>query len=412
VSDLDLAWVRARFPALGRSEGGQPVAYFDGPAGSQVPDTVIAAVADYLAHHNANTHGAFASSRETDAMLADARAAMADLLAARDPDEVVFGASATAMVMAVSRAMARTWQAGDEVVVTELDHDANVAPWLLAARDAGAVVRTVPIRPDTTLDRDAFRAALGPRTRLVAVTAASNATGTTTPLAELAAEVHAVGAELFVDAVHYAPHRLIDVAGWDADFLVCSPYKFFAPHLGVLWGRRERLAELPAYKVRPAGDAPPDRWESGTGNHEGIAGTRAAVAYLAELGRRAGGGADRRAELVAAYRAIAAHERGLCQRLLAGLAELPSVTVWGIADPARQDERVPTVSLTHARHSPEHIAEALARRGIWVWHGNYYALELSQALGREPDGMVRVGLLHYNRADEVDRLLAALAELG
>lgn len=405
---LDLTTVRAAFPALARQLGGHPVVYLDGPAGSQVPTAVIDAVAGTLARHNANTHGFFATSREVDALLDGARSAMADLFGADDPDCVVFGPNATSLLLALSRSLARTWSSGDEVVVTQLDHDANVNPWLLAARDAGATARMVPVRAaDTTLDLDQLGAALGPRTRLVAVTAASNATGALTPLARIAEMAHAVGAELVVDAVHLAPHRLMDVAGWGCDYAVCSAYKFFAPHVGVLWGRRAALERLPTYQARPAGDALPGRWMTGTANHEGIAGVRAAVDYLAALG----GGGARRAALAAAYDRIRAHEQGLCARLLTGLARLP-VRVYGLADPARVGERAPTVAFTHDRMTPDQVAAFLGERGVFVWSGHYYAVELSRALGREPDGMVRVGLLHYNTPDEVDRLLTLLGELA
>jgi cysteine desulfurase family protein (TIGR01976 family) len=411
MSAIDLAWVRTQFPALVRMHAGEPVVYFDGPAGSQVPRRTIEAVAGYLADHNANTHGEFATSRETDGILADARQAGADLVGAEDPREIVFGPNATSLLFALSRSLARTWRRGERIVVTELDHDANVTPWVLAARDAGVEVVTVPIRRDTTIDMERLEAAVTPGTRLLAMTAASNATGTRTPIGRAAAIAHAAGAELAIDAVHYAPHDRIDVEAWGCDFLVASAYKFFGPHVGLLWGRRARLAALEPYKVRPASDEMPDRWMTGTANHEGIAGTAAAIEYLADLGRSAGGPASRRAALDAAYRAIVAHEAELCRRLLAGLARLPSVTVWGIADPARLAERVPTVSITHARSRPQAVAAYLAERGVFVWHGNYYALELSRALGREPDGMVRIGCLHYNTAGEVDRLLALLEDL-
>jgi len=415
--DLDVAAVRAQFPALARREGGQPVVYLDGPAGSQVPERVIQAVARALRDHNANTGGAFATSREADRILADARRAMADFVGADDPDGIVFGPNATTLVFALSRAMARGWRAGDEVVVTRLDHDANVTPWVLAARDAGVAVRSVGFRADTTLDMDDMAAAIGPRTRLVAVTAASNATGTMPPVAEVARLAHAVGAEVVVDAVHCAPHRPIDVAAWGCDYTVCSAYKFFGPHVGVLWARPESLRRLPVYQVRAAGDELPYRWMIGTLNHEGIAGTTEAVDYLADLGRTAGAGAapdrslDRRAALLAAYQRIQRHEQALCRRLLDGLARLPAFRVWGIADPDRASERAPTVSFTHASRSPAAVAAHLGDRGVFVWNGHYYAIDVSLALGREPDGMVRAGVLHYNTADEVDRLLSLLAEL-
>jgi cysteine desulfurase family protein (TIGR01976 family) len=409
---FDLAAIRAQFPALAREEGGRPVAFLDGPAGSQTPRRVIDAVASTMAHRNANTHGLFATSREVDALLERACATMADLLGARDPGCVVFGANATSLLFALSRSLAHTWAAGDQVIVTQLDHDANVSPWLLAARDAGAGARMVSVRPeDSSLDLDDLAAALGSRTRLVAVTAASNATGAVTPLEMITALVRqrAPGAVIVVDAVHFAPHRLMDVEAWGCDAVVCSPYKFFGPHAGVLWARRALLESVQAYKVRPADDDLPDRWMTGTANHEGIAGVAEAVEYLADLGGGAAA-AGRRAALIAAYTRIGEHETALCRHLLAGLARLP-VRVWGSADPARATERAPTVAFTHERRTPAEIAAALGERGVYVWHGNYYALELSRALGREPDGMVRVGLLHYNTVDEVDRLLAHLAEL-
>lgn len=407
---LDLAAIRSRFPALLRTHHGKPVIHLDGPAGSQVPDSVVEAVSAYLVGHNANTHGAFEPSRETDVMLVGARAAVADLLGADDAECVIFGANMTTLTLALSRSLARTWAPGDEVVVTRLDHDANVTPWVLAARDASAEVRFVPFSPDdTTLDLDALAAALGPRTRLVAVGAASNATGTYNPIERIAAVVRERSeALLFVDAVHHAPHAAIDVDRWDCDFLTCSAYKFYGPHVGILWGRRELLASLPAYQVRPAADGLTDRWSTGTGNHEGIAGVRAAIDYLADLGGRIG---PRRLRLETAFEAIADHETSLCERLLDGLADLANVRVWGIRDPARLAERAPTLAITVEGRPSGEIAARLGERGIYVWAGHFYAVEVTAALGLEPDGLVRIGLLHYNTAEEIDRLLEALAEL-
>lgn len=410
---LDVAACRRQFPALARRCGDQPAVYFDGPAGSQVPQRVIDAMTDYLANRNANHGGEFATSRESDQLLDRAHAAVADLLGASDPECVVFGGNMTSLTFAFSRAMARTWQAGEEILVTRLDHDANVTPWVLAAHDAGVTVRHVEVREqDCTLDLDDLRAKLSPRTRLVAVGCASNAVGTLNPVAEIVRLAHAAGARVFLDAVHFAPHAAIDVQAWGCDFLACSAYKFFGPHVGILWGRRELLDALPAYKVRPASDHLPGRWMTGTQNHEGIAGTLAAVEYLAELGRSVQpAAASRRAALVAAYGAIVDYEQSLVARLLAGLGQLASVRIFGITDPARFGERVPTVGITHRRLAARELADELAQRGIFVWHGNFYALPLTEALGLEPDGMVRIGLLHYNTSDEVDRLLAALAEL-
>ena len=341
-------------------------------------------------------------------MLARTQAAVATFLGAPG-DPVVFGANMTSLTFALSRALARTWQPGDEIIVTRLDHDANVTPWVLAARDAGATVKWVDFRTDDcTLDVGSFEEALSDRTRFLAVGAASNAVGTVNPVARMAAAVHGRGGEVFVDAVHSAPHLLPDVAAWGCDYAACSAYKFFGPHVGILWGRPERMAVLPSYQVRPAGDAHPDRWMTGTQNHEGIAGTLAATHYLADLG---GGGGDLRGALVAAYEAIGSHERELVTSLLAGLTELAKVRVWGITDPARVTHRVPTVSITHAELSPHQLAQHLAEHGIYVWDGNYYALEWSARVGAEPDGMVRIGLLHYNTASEVERLLDALRAL-
>jgi cysteine desulfurase family protein (TIGR01976 family) len=319
----------------------------------------------------------------------------------------------TSLALALSRALARTWSPGDRVVVTRQDHDANVTPWVLAARDARAEVRHVAVRPeDCTLAMDDLAAAITPETKLVAVACASNAAGTVNPVGQIVELAHRQGALVFLDAVHYAPHRRMDVAGWGCDFLACSAYKFFGPHVGVLWGRRDLLETLPAYKVRPAPDSIPGRWMTGTQNHEGIAGTAAAVEYLADLGRNVEPGAGgRREALGAAYRAIAAYEEGLAAELLDGLAGLPGVTVWGITDPGRLGERVPTVAITHRRLAARDVAEYLAGRGIFVWHGNFYALPLTEALGLEPDGMVRIGLMHYNTAEEVRRLVAVLGEL-
>lgn len=426
----DVAACRRRFPALERWVGSQEAVFFDGPAGSQVPQAVIDAMTDYLTHHNANHGGLFATSRESDALVASAHRAAADLVGCDDPQTIVFGANMTTLTLALSRAIGRTWRPGDEVIVTRLDHDANVTPWVLAARDAGATVHHVDVRPDDcTLDLEQLRTLLSSRTRLVAVGCASNATGTINPVEQITHWAHEAGAEVFLDAVHYAPHALLDVTAWNCDYLACSAYKFFGPHVGILWGRRARLESLPAYKIRPAPDDLPGRWMTGTQNHEGIVGTLAAIDYLAGLAtaraQQHAGGADRgpsssqvgwsesprRQALRAALEAIGRYEQALARHLLTRLAELPAVRVWGITDSARLDERVPTVSITHERLPPAEVARRLAERGIFVWHGNYYALSLTEALGLEPEGMVRIGLLHYNTAAEIDRLIEALAAL-
>lgn len=414
LAPLDVAACRRQFPALAREIAGQPAVFFDGPAGSQVPQRVIDAISRYLIECNANHGGLFATSRESDALLTAAREAMTDLLGSGDPSLVAFGANMTTLTFALSRALARTWKLGDEIIVSRLDHDANVTPWVLAARDAGVIVRHIGVRrDDCTLDLDEFRSLLSPRTRLVAVGCASNAVGTVNPVSEIVALAHEAGALVFLDAVHYAPHRLIEVDAWGCDFLACSAYKFFGPHVGVLWGRRELLESLPAYKLRPAGDMLPDRWMTGTQSHEGIAGALAAVEYLADLGRTADPTrAARRAALTTAFAAITEYETQLAARLLSGLAELPRFEVWGIPGTARLHERVPTVAIKHAERTAHDVAERLAEQGIFVWHGNFYALPLTETLGLEPEGVVRIGLLHYNTAGEVDRLLAALAEFG
>ena len=406
--------VRLQFPSLSRRAGEVRAAFLDGPGGSQVPQRVIDAVSGYLLRGNANSGGVFATSVETDAMLDAAHAAAADLLGTDDPGEVAFGANMTTLTMALARALARTWNPGDEVLVTRADHDANVAPWLLAARDAGAVARHVEIRrEDGTLDLDDLARKLSRRTRLVAVGCASNAIGTIHPVQRIAERARAAGALVFLDAVHHAPHALVDVAAWGCDFLACSAYKFFGPHVGLLWGRRDLMASLPAYKVRPASDAVPTRWETGTLNHEGIAGTLAAIEYLADLGRTLDPAATgRRAAIAAAFRGIQAYEQDLSRQALACLSAVPGLILHGIADPARVAERTPTFAFTHERRSPAEIAHFLAGRGIFTWSGNFYALALTEALGLEPEGVLRAGLLHYNTAEEVARLGDALMELA
>jgi cysteine desulfurase family protein (TIGR01976 family) len=402
-SFLDVEAIRRQFPALQRTHRNQPVVFLDGPAGSQVPNQVIEAVSDYMRNFNANTQGAFATSVESDALLAEAREAVADLLGTDDPDLVAFGPNMTSLTFALSRALADRWEPDDEILVTRMDHDANVWPWVTAARDVDANVRYIEINPDDcTLDLDDLDQKLTERTRLVAFCGASNAVGTINPIGEICARAQDMGAEVFVDAVHYAPHQLIDVRDWGCDYLACSAYKFYGPHVGVLWGKPEHMRTLPAYQVRPAGDEIPNRWQTGTQNHEGIAGVLAAIRYLAAIG----GKDDRRASLAAAFDAIAGHESQLASALWAGLSALPHLRLIGNAP-----QRTPTISFTHRSRSPEEVARALAEQGIFVWHGNFYALELTQALDLEPNGMVRLGLMHYNTLAEVERTIAALGEL-
>ncbi len=410
---FDPAPLRTLFPSLSLTLDGHPAVFFDNPGGTQVPQAVIEAVADYYRGSNANVGGAFATSRRTDAVVTGARQAMADLLNAPGPETVVFGPSMTALTFHLARSLAHTIQPGDEIVVTTLDHDANVAPWT-DLEAAGATIQVVDIHPeDGTLDMAGLEAALSPRTRLVAVTAASNAVGTMPDVARVIKMAHQAGALVFVDAVQFAPHAPVDVQALDCDFLACSAYKFFGPHMGILYGKAEYLTRLTPHKVKPSKDTIPYRWELGTLNHEGMAGVSAAVDYLAGIGERFGGPTgDRRRALAAGMRAIREYEQTLSRRLLEGLAGIGDVTVYGLTDTARLDERLPTVAFTWPRLSPRATAEGLAARGFCVWSGNYYALGLMERLGLEGQGgAVRVGLAHYNTGEEVDRLIAALQEV-
>jgi cysteine desulfurase family protein (TIGR01976 family) len=406
--------LRQQFPALARQVGGRPVAYFDGPAGTQVPQCVLDAMVYYLCRNNANHGGRFATARESDQMIEEAHRAVADLLGADQPETVHFGPNMTTLTFALSRALARTWRSGDEVIVTRLDHDANVTPWVLAAEDRGVRVRYVEIhREDCSLDMEDFHSKLTDRTRLVAVGCASNSVGTVNPVVDMCRAAREVGALSFLDAVHYAPHATIDVNALGCDFLTCSAYKFFGPHVGIMWGRRELLEQLRAYKVRPAPDSLPGKWMTGTQNHEGIAGVAAAIEYLADIGRTHAEdtGLNRRLALVAAFAAIQPHERQLMASLLTGLKEMDAVTLWGKGSPDSLDARLPTVSITHASLRPVELATRLGDQGLFTWNGNYYALQLTEALGLEPDGMLRIGLVHYNTEEEVQRLLGALRGL-
>lgn len=410
---LDLAWARAQFPSLELQVNGHAAAFLDGPAGTQVPRQVMDAVQNYFLRANANTGGAFATSRSTDAIIASAREAMADFFHCHK-DEVVFGPNMTTITFALARAIGRELSAGDEIVVTTLDHDANVAPWR-ALEEKGVVIRQVDIHErDCTLDLDDLERKLTPKTKLVAVGYASNAVGTINPVAEITKLAHAAGALMFIDAVHYAPHGPIDVRALDCDFLVCSPYKFFGPHMGTLYGKREQLLRFRPYKVRPAPDTVPDRWETGTQVQELVAGIAAAVEYLAELGRRSDASAkDRRRALLAAYRATRQHEMALFSHLLEGLLSISGLRFFGISDPNQFHNRCSTVSVRLANHTPTEVATFLGNRGIFTWDGNYYALNLTERLGVEPTGgLLRIGLVHYNTAEEVHRLLAALEEIA
>lgn len=402
--------LRRRFPALALEHGGQPIAFLDGPGGTQVPDTVIEAVADYYRTANANSGGAFPTSERSDEISHEAHVAMADLLGASAPDEIAFGANMTSLTFHVSRSILATFADGDELVVTGLDHEANVGPWRAAAADRGIRVRTwEPHLDDCTLHLDDLDPLLNQRTRLVAVGWASNAVGTINPLAAVVERAHAVGAWTYVDAVASVPHVATDVVALGTDFLACSPYKFFGPHAGVLYGRKALLDRIPAYKVRPAHH----RFETGTPSFEAQAGTLAAVDYLADAGRAVEPGAvDRRAALRAAFDVIRAYEMELYRRLADGLDQLPGVRVHGIVDRARFDRRTPTAALTIDGIAPRAVAERLGRDGIATWDGDFYATGLIERLGRAPDGVLRLGLMHYNTAGEVDRVVDALAAIA
>ena len=402
--------VRAQFPALERTLDGRPVVFFDGPAGAQVPRRVAEAVQRSMLHVNANEGGHFATSLENDALMADAADVFAAFFGAGSRDEVVFGPNMTSLTFRFSQALGETWRHGDEIIVTGLEHDANYSPWVQAAARAGATVRRVPVRSeDCTLDLDAYASLLSPRTRLVAVGLASNATGTVNPVAKMAEMAREVGALVYVDAVHYGPHGALDVAALGADFVVTSAYKFFGPHVGILWGREAHLNGLPARKVRPAYDRSPHRWMTGTPNFEGIAGAAEGVRYIAELAGDAPG--DLRAKITAGYAEIQRYERGLTERFLALLADRRGFRLWGISNPGALDQRVPTFSLTHETSSPRALAKGLAEAGVFTWAGDHYAIPFTESVGLVAEGTLRIGLLHYNTVAEVERCFATLDAL-
>jgi cysteine desulfurase family protein (TIGR01976 family) len=416
LSPLDVASVRKHFPGVARTQDGRPVVFADAPGGTQVPSRVIEAIGGYLRERNANTGGAFETSRETDELIADAHRAAADFLGA-DPSECVFGQNMTTLSFTLSRSVARTLSPRDELLVTRLDHDANIAPWLKVAAETGAVTGWIDlVDDDCSLDLESLQSALSPRTRVVAVTLASNAVGSVTAVREVVRMVRERAPEAIVvaDAVHFAQHRLIDVGALDVDILFCSPYKFFGPHLGIMWGRRSLLESLHTYKVRPQHDRSPDRWETGTLSHEAMAGFIETVEYVADLGRTTSGedATDRRLQVTAGMEAITEYERLLSVRFLEGLPRLSQIRLWGIADPERVGERTPTFAVRVDGYSPREAAVELARRGIFAWDGNYFALAVMERLGLEATGgAVRIGFCHYNTADEVDRTLDELSTL-
>lgn len=396
--------IRADFPALQRQERGHTVAYFDGPGGTQVPRAVATAMTDYLYHHNANTHWLYPTSVETDAMLAEARAVFADFFNAL-PADVSFGNNMSTITFHLARGLGRGWTVGDEIVVTELDHHANIAPWRAVARDRGLTIRSVRLDPATfRLDPDALRQAIGPRTRLVAVGAASNALGTITDVAAVCALAHEAGALAFVDAVHLAPHQLLDVQAIACDFLACSSYKFYGPHAGILYARAGLVDTIDVAKLDPAPEEAPERLETGTQNHEGIIGAAAAVNYLASIG----GGGSRRERLTRAFDAL--HERGaaLLERLWHGLSRIDGVTLYG---PPPGSPRTPTVSFTVRGYSTDDVARALVRAGVYASNGDFYAQTVAEVLGRGADGFVRAGAACYTSEDEVRLLVDGVKNL-
>lgn len=415
---IDITQVREHFPALALTDpvsGGElPRVYLDNPGGTQVAGRVLERMNDYLINYNANHGGAFRTSVKSDAVLDEAHAAMADLLNAESPNEIIFGANMTSLTFSLSRALGRLLSPGDEIVVTHLDHDANISPWLLVAQDRGAVVRWVEFRKeDCTLDMADFESKISDRTKIVACGYASNAVGAINDVRSIVGMAHAAGALAFVDAVQYVPHAVTDVQELGCDLLACSAYKFFGPHVGILWGKFDLLDRLQAYKVRPADNKPPAKFETGTQNHEGIAGTLGAVEHLAWVGQMAGGASGtRREQLVRGMSAIADYERTLSERLISGLNSIKGVRVYGITDPAQMHRRVPTVSFTRDGWHPRKLAEALAAQNIFVWDGNYHALAVMEKLDlQRRGGMVRIGAAHYNTVEEIDAVVEAIRRL-
>jgi cysteine desulfurase family protein (TIGR01976 family) len=413
--------IRPHFPALALQDDGRPRVYLDNPGGTQVPKQVLDRMAGYLIRTNANHGGNFRTSEESDAVLAEARRAVADLLNAPSDQEIVFGPNMTSLAFAFSRSLARELRPGDEIVLTRMDHDGNVSPWLLAAAEREVEVKWLDFSPETyRYNLNDLEGLLTERTRLVAVNYASNALGTINDVRAVAEMAHAAGALVFADAVQYVPHGPTDVQALGCDFLACSMYKVFGPHVGVLWGREALLDRLPAYRVRPADSRPPGKFETGTQNHEGQAGALGAVEYLEWVGAtqapehhaRYARFPERRRHVHAAMAAIKAYEETLSARLIAGLQQVPGLSIHGLTDASSLAERVPTVSFTLAGRHPADVARALAAENIFVWDGDYYAVEVIQRLGlADVGGMVRVGAAHYNTLEEIDRLLAALRAL-
>jgi len=398
--------IRARFPALSRLHSGERVAYFDGPGGTQVPLEVVDAMTEYLFEHNANTHWHYPSSAETDAMLEAARATLADFVGG-SPEEIAFGANMTTLTFHIARSLARTFTAGDELIVTELDHQANVAPWVEAARENSLTVKVAPMRTeDGTVDLDALAGLIGPRTRVVAIGAASNALGTITDVARVAPLARAVGAVTYCDAVHYAPHNLVDVRTLGCDFLACSAYKFYGPHVGIVWGRRDLLSSLDVPRLPPAPNTAPERFETGTQNHEGIAGAAAAVEFLASLARDGG---SRRQRLQASFEGLHARGRALLGRAWKGLSSIAGIQLYG---PMPDKPRTPTVCFTVDGVQSEAVVRQLADRAVFATHGDFYASTVASRLGHARDGLVRAGCACYTSENDVDRLIEGVRAIA
>jgi cysteine desulfurase family protein (TIGR01976 family) len=403
---LDPVSWRSQFPALQQEVNGRTAVFLDGPGGTQVPQSVMDAMTGYLRQGSSNLGGPFRTSHQTDDVVAQARQAMADFLHARS-EEIIFGQNMTSLTFAMSRALARTWQPGDEIIVTRLDHDANISPWLLAAEDKGVTVRWLDFHPaDCTLALETLPNLLNEKTRLLAISYASNAVGSISDVQQAAQLAHKAGALVYVDAVHYAPHSPIDVQALACDFLACSVYKFFGPHTGVLYGKFDLLEGLTAYKVRPSSPRSPGKWETGTQSFESLAGVTAAIEYIASLGGETG---DRRTRLQTAMQQVKVYEASLSEQFLRGATAVPGLKVYGHTDIERLSERTPTFAISLARYTPAEVANRLGEQGIFVWNGHYYAIAIMERLGLlDKGGLVRIGFVHYNTPQEVDRVLAAL----
>jgi cysteine desulfurase family protein (TIGR01976 family) len=418
---FDLDSIRAQFPALSIRDDGISRIYFDNPAGTQVPQTVVDRMSHCLVESNANVHGYFRTSQKVDALIDDAHDAMADLLNANSRDEIVFGQNMTTITLHMSRSIGRLLKAGDEIILSQMDHDANVAPWLLLAEDLGLEVRWMPFNTDTfEFDLDQLDSLITENTKLICIGAASNLTGTINNVKTICAKARDAGAMTYIDAVQAVPHVSTDVQDLGCDFLVCSAYKFFGPHLGILWGRGDLLEQLHPYKVRPAPETSPGKFETGTQNHEGMAGTAAAVDYFAWIGETMAQNfhdrykrfSGRRMYVHAAMDYLFDYETGIARRLVSGLQQRPGVRVQGITADNAMDRRVPTVSFTVDGVAPDLVAEVLAAKNIFVWSGHVYAVEAATALGIIDAGsVIRVGPVHYNSAAEVDQLLVALDQI-